>query len=80
MTNLQAYPRLVAALRAAAAEHGRPNTFSPGELATFYGGPPPLVTGRLLHDDHHRMQIWLALGGHHGWGSCPQYAQRRVAI
>lgn len=59
-------------------EHGRPNTFSPGELASSYGAPRPIVTGRIL--SRYPVSVWQHLGGHEQWGSCPRYDQRRVAV
>ncbi len=38
--------RVRRALRRAVDEHGAPNSFSPSELHTLYGGPRPLDAGR----------------------------------
>jgi len=38
---------LARALVRAVVEHGLPNAFSAGELASYYGAPTPLITGRL---------------------------------
>ncbi len=39
--------RLIQAITRAIAEHGAPNTFSFGELETYYCGPPAMVAGRI---------------------------------
>lgn len=39
--------RLADALRKAIAEHGDNNTFTCGELASIYGGPPAASQGRM---------------------------------
>jgi hypothetical protein len=41
---------LIAAIRRAASEHGAPNSFTFGELETFYGGPPAMVAGRAARE------------------------------
>jgi hypothetical protein len=46
MTIDQAADKLAHAIATAANEHGTPNSFSFGELAAFYGGPPPTLGGR----------------------------------
>lgn len=40
--------RLKAALKAAAEEHGVPNSFSPGWLAAYHGAPRPTHIGQLM--------------------------------
>jgi hypothetical protein len=41
---------LANAIMCAIREHGQPNAFSPGELARLYGGPSPLLAGRIGRD------------------------------
>ncbi len=79
MTIDEAIPKLARALQHAADEHGRPNTFSCGELQTLHGGPPAILAGRIGKDFNLRHRVWQALGGHEVWGSCPRY-NRRWAI
>jgi hypothetical protein len=66
------------AIQRAAREHGRPNTFSPGELFYFYGGPAPRFSGHAM--THNMVYIWRSLGGREKWGSCPRYDKGRVAV
>jgi hypothetical protein len=72
-TMLDARIELARAIRRASEEHGRPNSFSPGELRLLYGGPSPLLAGRIGR--RYIVQLWKLLGGHEGWGSCPVYAE-----
>jgi hypothetical protein len=74
-----AVPQLVAALRRAAQEHGRPNTFGAGELQA-YGGPPAMIAGRIGKRFDLMRQVWALLGHREGWGSCPRYDKRRFAV
>lgn len=39
--------QLALALARACREHGTPNSFSPGELEAYYGGPPAALAGRV---------------------------------
>lgn len=41
---------LIGAIQKATEEHGRPNSFSFGELHVFYGGPPPAIAGRAARE------------------------------
>lgn len=68
----QARDLLAAALRRASDEHGRPNSFGPGELHRLYGGPVPLLAGRIGR--RYIVSLWQTLGGSKAWGSCPVYA------
>jgi hypothetical protein len=74
-----AVPQLVTALRRAAKEHGRPNTFGAGELQQ-YGGPPAMIAGRIGKRFDLMGQVWALLGHREGWGSCPRYDKRRFAV
>jgi hypothetical protein len=74
-----AVPRLAAALRRAADEHGRPNTFGPRELRE-YGGPPAMIAGRIGKRFDLMQRVWALLGHRKEWGSCPRYEQRRFAV
>jgi len=74
----QGCDRLVAALRRAVAEHGAQNSFSPRELATLYGGPPPMLAGRLGRRRCHVLSEALGRevryhppgAGRRFWGAC----------
>lgn len=66
------------ALKAAVAEHGRPNTFSPGELFSYRCAPAPMRIGHVFR--YRMFEVWMRLGGRDGWGSCPRYANGRVAV
>ena len=66
------------ALKAAVAEHGRPNTFSPGELSAYYGAPAAMWIGHVFRNRMY--EVWQLLGGRDGWGSCPRYEDGRVAV
>lgn len=68
----------VTALREAVKEHGRPNTFSPGELCVYYGGPAPRWIGHVFK--YRMYEVWRALGGREQWGSSPRYENGRVAV
>ena len=71
--------KLATAIRDATDEHGRPNTFSPGELAWLYDpGMTPMLVGRVLRT--RMVDVWKYLGGRDGWGSCPRYENGRVAV
>ena len=63
--------RLARALVGAANEHGRPNSFSPGELFRFHGGPSPMTIGRIASQYPRTLSIALEQAG---WtGDPPQY-------
>ena len=66
------------AIKAAAEEHGHPNTFSPGELFHYQCAPSPLRIGHVLR--YRMYEVWMQLGGRNGWGSCPRYENGRVAV
>jgi hypothetical protein len=74
-----AVPQLVSALRRAAEEHGRPNTFGAGELRE-YGGPPAMIAGRIGKRFDLMQRVWALLGHREGWGSCPRYDKGRFAV
>ena len=65
------------ALKHAAEEHGRPNSFGVVELATEYG---------LRKRDGYRLgrtrtfDLWQFLGGHERWGSQPTYQNGRFYV
>lgn len=65
------------ALRHEAEQHGRPNSFGVAEVATEYN---------LTRRDGYRLgqtrrfELWQALGGHAGWGSCPTYHRGRFYL
>lgn len=80
MTTDDAIKRLAKALRDAAEEHGRPNTFACAELETHHRGPPAMMAGRIGNSPELRHRLWQALGGSAGWGSCPAYSGRRFAV
>lgn len=65
--------RLAQALVRAAEEHGRPNSFSPGELHAHYGAPEPIRHAGLAR---HRDGLWSWCGGP-AWGPRPEYRGRR---
>ena len=71
--------RLARALRRAVDEHGRPNTFGPGELASLCGGPSAMIAGRIGRDIVLMGRLYEAIGGH-AWGSAPRYAGGRFAV
>lgn len=71
---------LARALREASGLHGRPNTFSPGELETFHRGPPVMLAGRIGKSQRLMHELWKELGLSEGWGSCPRYENRRFAV
>jgi hypothetical protein len=80
MTLDEGVRQLAEALRRAAEQHGRPNTFGPGELEQLYGGPPAMMAGRIGASLDLRCRLWQALGGREGWGSAPRYDRRRFAV
>lgn len=47
MSTMDTRDKLAAALKRAVAEHGTPNSFSPGELERLYGGPSAREAGRI---------------------------------
>jgi hypothetical protein len=71
--------KLARALRRASEEHGRPNTFSPGELATLYGGPPSMLAGRIGRSFDLMLEVYAELGGG-VWGEAPRYTRGRFAV
>ena len=60
LTLKEAAEQLARALVYAAREHGLPNRFRFGELASMYGGPPPLIAGKaaLLYRDYLEQALW----------------------
>ena len=79
MTIDEAIKCLAAALQRASEHHGRPNSFSPGELRE-YGGPPATLAGRVGASSDLRVKLYQALGGRRAWGSAPTYQNRRFGI
>ena len=73
MTLEEARDQLAKALRKAVEHHGQPNSFSPAELHVEYGGPPPMLAGRIGR--HFMGSLFRALGGRDSWGSPPVYAK-----
>lgn len=71
---------LAGALKRAADEHGRPNSFGAIELHAFHDGPAPAWARRIGRTDHLRVALWERLGGRDGWGSCPTYAKGRFYV
>lgn len=71
---------LAKALRRAAEEHGRPNTFGCEELHELYGGPPPMIAGKIGTSVANMGTLYEALGGRAKWGSAPQYSNRRFGV
>lgn len=78
-TMVDGVAKLAAALRRASVEHGRPNTFAPGELAE-YGAPKPMLQGRIAKDMAAMGELFERLGGREVWGSAPRYNRRRWTI
>ncbi len=72
---------LASAMKKAVAEHGRPNSFSCKELAQTYGGPSPLMAGKIGR--HYKTALWRSLGGvepRETWGSRPEYKDGRFYV
>ena len=69
---------VAAAIRQASDEHGRPNSFSCGELFAYQCAPKPLWTGFVGR--HYVYDVWQRLGGSQKWGSCPVYADGRFYV
>lgn len=69
---------LASALRKACDEHGRPNSYMPSELHSHHGGPSPLLIGKIGR--YCIVELWRALGGREGFGSCPVYRDRRFFV
>lgn len=66
------------AIRRSAEEHGRPNSFWVRELAGEFGG---LETSTGYYIGRKRLfDLWQALGGRDGWGSCPTYKNGRFFV
>jgi hypothetical protein len=65
-----AVQQLARALKRAAEEHSRPNSFYLQELHTSYGAPPPLVQARISRENWLWNQLRGALGALGGapWG------------
>lgn len=62
--------QLARALKRAAEEHSRPNSFYLQELHTLYGAPPPLIQARIANENWLWDQLRGALGALSGapWG------------
>lgn len=78
MTLEQGRDKLATALRVASEEHGRPNSYTARELFEQYGGPRPMLAGRI--GKRFLYNLWQALGGYDGWGSCPTYHGGRFYV
>lgn len=78
MTLEEARDKLAAALLRAVAEHGRPNSFRPGELEQLYGGPPAMLAGRVLR--RYRHSLWVALGGVEWGPEPPTYLAGKIEV
>lgn len=78
-TLFDAAQKLAQALRKATDQHGRPNTFSCGEMEV-YGGPPAMVSGRVGARFVLRARLHAALGGTAKWGSATTYSKGRWAV
>lgn len=81
MTLNRAAELIAYSLRLAADEHGRPNTWSPGELLDFgYCDVSPALQGRVAGNSVAVGVLVTKLRGL-GWqGSLPAYSKRRWAI
>lgn len=73
-----AIDKLAQALKRASDTNGRPNTYSPKELHVVYGGPLPVVQGKIGKSHIYMIELWRRLGSRGGWGSCPRYAPNKL--
>lgn len=80
MTIQEAVEKLARALSRVADEHGRPNTFAPGELQGIACGPAPMLQGMIARNPVMMRRLYEALGGLEKWGAAPTYTNGRWSI